>query len=103
MAQNEPHVEATPERVFEVLSDARHYGDWVVGSRRIRGADAEFPAGGSRFHHQVGVAPLLLNDHTEVLENAAPTFLVLRAKTRPLGTARVELRLAPDGRGTHVV
>src|SRR6202012_4024923 len=103
MAQNETHVEATPERVFEVLSDARHYGDWVVGSRRIRGADAEFPAVGWRFHHQVGVPPFVLNDHTEVLENRPPTLLVLRAKPRPLGTARVDLRLAPDGRGTHVV
>jgi hypothetical protein len=57
---------------------------------------------GSRFHHQVGVPPLLLNDHTEVLENEAPSWLVLRAKTRPFATARVELRLVTHGEGTQV-
>src|SRR6185295_16636326 len=56
-----------------------------------------------RFHHQVGIPPLLLNDHTEVLESENPSRLVLRAKTRPFATARVELRLVPDGSGTRVV
>ena len=103
MAQNEIHIAATPADVFSVLSDPEAYGDWVVGSRRIRGADAGFPAVGTRFHHQVGVAPLVLNDHTEVLENHAPNRLVLRAKTRPFATARVDLRLLPDAAGTRVV
>jgi uncharacterized protein YndB with AHSA1/START domain len=103
VARNETHIAAAPDAVFSVLSDPGAYGDWVVGSRRIRGADADFPAVGSKFHHQVGVPPFLLNDHTEVLENEAPTRLVLRAKTRPLATARVELRLTADGTGTRVV
>jgi uncharacterized protein YndB with AHSA1/START domain len=103
VARNETHIAAAPDAVFSVLSDPDAYGDWVVGSRRIRDADADFPAVGSKFHHQVGVPPFLLNDHTEVLENEAPTRLVLRAKTRPLATARVELRLTADGAGTHVV
>jgi uncharacterized protein YndB with AHSA1/START domain len=103
VARNETHIAAAPDAVFSVLSDPDAYGDWVVGSRRIRAADADFPAVGSKFHHQVGVPPFLLNDHTEVLENEAPTRLVLRAKTRPLATARVELRLTADGAGTHVV
>ena len=103
MARNETHIAAAPDAVFSVLSDPAAYGDWVVGSRRIRDADADFPAVGSKFHHQVGVPPFLLNDHTEVLENEAPTRLVLRAKTRPLATARVELHLTAEGAGTHVV
>ena len=103
VARNEIHIDARPEAVFSVLSDAGAYGDWVVGSRRIRDADPDFPAVGSRFHHQVGIPPLLLNDHTEVLESENPSRLVLRAKTRPFATARVELRLVPDGSGTRVV
>ena len=103
MARNETHITATRAAVFSVLSDPGNYADWVVGSRLIRDADADFPAVGSRFHHQVGIPPLVLNDHTEVLENEAPIRLVLRAKTRPLATARVELRLAEDGDGTRVV
>ena len=102
MAQNEAFINASPTRIFAVLDDAECYAQWVVGARKIRDADAEFPAAGSRFHHQIGVPPLVLNDHTEVLEHEPPARLVLRAKTRPFGTARVELRLAAEGAGTRV-
>ena len=103
MAINEIHIDAPPERVFAVLADWRSYGDWVVGSRFIRGVDPGFPAAGTRFHHQIGVGPLHLNDHTKVLEVDQPHRLVLRAKARPLfGTAIVEMRMEPQDGGTHV-
>jgi uncharacterized protein YndB with AHSA1/START domain len=102
MAYNETYIDAVPATVFAVLSDAQRYADWVVGARKIRDADARFPAVGSRFHHQVGIPPLVLNDHTEVLEHVPPSTLVLRAKTRPFGTARVDLHLVPEGGGTRV-
>ena len=102
MAYNETYINAPPATVFSVLSDPDNYPKWVVGARKIRGADAQFPAVGSRFHHQVGVAPLVLNDHTEVITNDAPSRLVLRAKTRPFGTARVDLGLVAEGAGTRV-
>jgi uncharacterized protein YndB with AHSA1/START domain len=96
---NHIHISAPPERVFAVLADWRSYGDWVVGSRKIRGADPGFPAVGTRFHHQVGVGPLNLNDHTSVLEVDQPRKLILRAKARPLGTAIVDMTMEPDGNG----
>ena len=46
----------------------------------------------------MGLSPFTLNDHTEVLEAEPPRRLVLRAKARPLGTARIELELN-DGSG----
>ena len=91
-----------PAAVWDALADARTYGDWVVGSKRIRAADASWPAPGSRFHHTVGVGPLSLDDHTESLEADPPTLLRLRAKARPLGTAQVTLELAPSEGGTFV-
>jgi uncharacterized protein YndB with AHSA1/START domain len=91
-----------PERVFAVLSDPQSYGDWVVGSDTIRDADAAWPAVGSRFYHRVGVGPVKLNDHTEVLEVDPPRQLVLHARARPLGTAKVTLRLTPQGAATLV-
>jgi uncharacterized protein YndB with AHSA1/START domain len=102
MAYNEAYINVPPATVFGTLSDPDNYPRWVVGARKIRGADAQFPAVGSRFHHQVGVAPLVLNDHTEVLANDAPSRLVLQAKTRPFGTARVDLVLVAEGAGTRV-
>lgn len=103
MAVNEIHIDTPPQRVFAVLADWRSYGDWVVGSRFIRGADPGFPAAGTRFHHQVGIGPLHLNDHTSVLEVDQPRKLILKAKARPLGTAIVDLTLEPEGGGTKVI
>ena len=102
MALNEIHIDAPPERVFAVLADWRSYGDWVVGSRHMRGADPGFPAAGTRFHHTVGWGPLNLNDHTTVLEVDQPRRLVLKAKARPLGTAVVALEMKPEAGGTRV-
>jgi uncharacterized protein YndB with AHSA1/START domain len=102
MAENETYINASPARIFELLGDPDCYPKWVVGTRAIRDADEHFPAPGSRFHHQIGVPPLVLNDHTEVLEHDPPSRIVLQAKTRPFGTARIELRLAAEGAGTRV-
>jgi uncharacterized protein YndB with AHSA1/START domain len=91
-----------PERVWDVLADPGTYSDWVVGSHSIRAADEHWPAVGSRFHHRVGTGPLKVRDHTEVLEVDPPHRLVLRARARPVGTARVELVAVRDGDGSLV-
>jgi uncharacterized protein YndB with AHSA1/START domain len=103
VAINEIHMDVPPERVFEVLADWRSYGYWVVGSRKMRGMDPGFPAAGTRFHHQVGVGPLHLNDHTQVLEVDQPRKLILKAKARPfLGTAVVDITMEARDGGTQV-
>jgi uncharacterized protein YndB with AHSA1/START domain len=102
MARNRIHMEVPPERVFDVLSDPYCYDDWVVGAKDIRGVEGPWPEPGSRFHHTVGVGPLNLDDHTEVLACRAPQHLVLQAKARPMGTARVEMQLEAEGAGTRV-
>jgi uncharacterized protein YndB with AHSA1/START domain len=102
MARTERLIPASPERIFAVLADPSSYAQWVVGSDRIRDADVNWPAPGSRFHHRVGCGPLKVNDHTEVLAVHPPDRLELRAKARPLGTARVSLRLERRGGGTLV-
>jgi uncharacterized protein YndB with AHSA1/START domain len=102
MARNERLIPASPERVFAVLADPDSYGHWVVGSDTIRDADDNWPAVGSRFHHRVGFGPLKVNDHTEVLESDPPNRLQLKAKARPLGTARVTMILERRSGGTLV-
>lgn len=95
-------IDARPERVFAVLADPETYADWVVGSDTIRDADPTWPAPGSRFYHRVGVGPIKVKDHTEVLEADPPRTLALHARARPLGTAKVTLLLEPEGNGTRV-
>ncbi|HSD79761.1 MAG TPA: SRPBCC family protein [Solirubrobacteraceae bacterium] len=98
MARTTISVDAPPERVWAVLADPACYAEWVVGSRDVRDADHGFPAAGTRFHHTVGWGPLQLRDHTLVLDAAPPHRLVLRAKSRPLGTATVVVEVLGDGR-----
>ena len=105
MATNKRFMPVPPEAVWEVLEDAGEYGYWVVGSKVIRDADPDWPAPGSKFHHTIGVGPFKLNDHTVALEAERPHRLVLRAKGRPVGTARVSLTMTPRDGGTvvHIV
>ena len=102
MARSQLVVATPPETVWEVLAEPQHYGHWVVGSSEIRGWDDDWPEPGSRFYHRVGFSPLTIADHTEALESDPPRRLVLRAKSRPLGAARVEMRLEPHPAGTLV-
>ncbi|HEY8465200.1 MAG TPA: SRPBCC family protein [Solirubrobacterales bacterium] len=102
MARNSTHINASPERVFEVLTDPDAYGYWVVGSKEIRGADPDWPQPGSQFHHSVGFGPFTVKDSTRVELYEPPRRLRLRAKARPLGTARVTMELRPADGGTDV-
>jgi uncharacterized protein YndB with AHSA1/START domain len=102
MARTVRRIATTPERIFDVLSDPQSYAYWVVGSKDIRDADPDWPSPGSRIHHSVGFGPLTVKDHTSVEEIARPRRLQLRAKARPLGTARVTLELVPEDGHTRV-
>ncbi|MCW2492981.1 MAG: hypothetical protein QOH56_4170 [Pseudonocardiales bacterium] len=84
-------TQATPEQVWRVLSDGWLYASWVVGASRIREVDDRWPAAGSKIHHSVGVWPLLLDDETQVLTSEPNQLLLLQARTRPLGEARVRI------------
>jgi len=95
-------IDAPPERVWAVLSDADSYAHWVVGSRDTRDADPRFPAEGTSFHHTVAFGPIDLRDETEVVESDAPRRLVLHVKARPLGRAKVQIDLSADSGGTRV-
>jgi uncharacterized protein YndB with AHSA1/START domain len=103
MSVNETYVEAPPEAVFEVLSDPFGYGHWVVGSSKIRRADANWPEQGSKFNHIQGFFGIGWPDNTEVVSVTPPRTLVLEARIRPFAVNKVEMRLTPSGNGTKVV
>ncbi|KRF34295.1 SRPBCC family protein [Nocardioides sp. Soil805] len=102
MAENTRLVHATPEKVWEVLSDGWVYPVWVVGAARMREVEDTWPAVGSRLHHSVGLWPLLIDDNTEVLESDPGRSLTLRARGWPLGEAQIVIRLLPVGAETEV-
>jgi uncharacterized protein YndB with AHSA1/START domain len=102
VATNRRFMPVAPEAVWEALADPAGYAYWVVGSKAVRDAEPGFPAPGTKFHQTIGVGPLTLHDHTEVVEAERPSRLRLRAKGRPIGIATVILRMTPEAHGTTV-
>lgn len=95
-------IAASPQRVWDVIADGWTYSQWVVGNSRMRAVDPNWPAPGTTIHHSVGVWPILLNDETVVEEAVPPERLVLHAKGRPFGGARIVLRLSETPTGCRV-
>lgn len=93
-------IEASPDRVWDVLAHGWNYPLFVVGASRMRNVDRAWPEVGTKLHHSVGVWPALIDDATEVLEMQPRARLKLRAKGWPLGEAHVEFRLTEKGKGT---
>ena len=85
-----------------MLADPWSWSRWVSGSRRIRDADPDWPAPGSRLFHRWGPGPLQVRDHTTVSAAEPPNQLVVEARARPWGDVRAEIRLTADGSGTVV-
>lgn len=102
MAENHAYIDAPPDIVFDVLADAESYAYWVVGSSEIRGTEGNWPEPGSKFHHTQGFYGVGLKDSTSSLAAARPRQLVMEVRFRPLMIGKVEMRLRPRGRGTHV-
>ncbi|NGN93924.1 SRPBCC family protein [Nocardioides sp. KC13] len=102
MSRNHRLVHASPEHVWDVLSDGWLYPLWVVGASRLRDADKDWPNVGSQLYHSVGVWPLLLDDSTEVLECTPGRRLLLRARGWPVGAAHVEITVEPAGEDTEI-
>jgi hypothetical protein len=108
MAENAIHLQVPPEAVFAVLRDPRRYPDWVVGAKRIRGFDHDWPEPGSEFHHAVGAGPAEVKDKTAVVSADEPVIspgtpgdgeLLLRARAMPLGVAMVRIRVSEETGG----
>ena len=97
MATVTVRIGATPAAVFTVLADGWAYAGWVVGASHVRAVEAAWPAVGARLHHASGNWPLLLNDETRVEQVDPGRRLVLLARGKGLGEARVDLSLLPAG------
>jgi hypothetical protein len=84
---------ASRDQVWSVIADGWTYSQWVVGNSRIRAVDPDWPRTGSTIEHSVGLWPLVVNDISVVEECRPREHLVLLAKTRPFGKARITLQL----------
>lgn len=90
-------LKADPEQVWQVWANPKGYAEWVIGAQEVRGVDGVWPRPGSSFHHKAGCWPLQSRDSTSVIASSAPRQLVLEARFRPFGIARIELAVRPEG------
>lgn len=98
MATIERLLPAPQDAVFRALVTPETYPVWLVGCQDVRDVDDGWPKVGTAFHHRVGLGgPLVVADHTRVLDVAAPHRLVLEARFRPVGRARVTFTVVPAG------
>lgn len=88
-----------PESVWAALHDGWCYGDWVVGTRKIREVEDRWPLAPSQLHYTIGYAPLRFDSTTRVVTYEPGERLVLRARAWPAGTARIQLLVedSPEG------
>lgn len=100
MAVVERHIAASAQDVFAVLANGWYYSGWVVGTSHMRAVEASWPAAGSRLFHASGIWPAALRDETQVEKVSRPNLLVMIARGRPFGQARVELTLTSCDGGT---
>lgn len=102
MSKNVVEVAASPASVMDVLLDPHTYPDWLVGCKDIRAVDEGWPAPGTAFHHSVGMGPITVKDNTKLVDLQRPDWLVLEARLRPVGVARVRFDLRPSPQGCEV-
>jgi hypothetical protein len=94
---------ASRARVWDVIADGWTYSQWVVGNSRMRAVDEHWPQVGATIRHSIGIWPLVLDDVTVVQDCDPLQQLVLLAKGRPFGKARITLRLFDvDGGGCRI-
>lgn len=102
MATVSRHVDAPPTAVWDVLADGWTYSNWVVGASHVRAVGATWPAAGAVLHHSQGSWPVTLDDEARVEVSEPASRLVLLARGRPFGEARVQLDLTGEDGGTRV-
>ncbi len=97
MTTNRMEVAAPPATVYRVLMDPYAYAEWVVGSKRVRGVDDDWPAPGSRFHHTVGGPGVDIDDSSKLIATEADRRVELEVRFRPVGVGIVTIMLEPIG------
>src|SRR5687768_12771418 len=90
----------TPTQVFDVLRDGQTYGHWVVGTRKTREVDPQWPADGTAIHYTIGYRPLRKDGVTTSKGYAPDERLALEAHAWPAGTAGIVITAEQQDGGT---
>jgi uncharacterized protein YndB with AHSA1/START domain len=103
MAVRQRLVDASPDEVWQVLSDGSCYAEWVVGTSYSTPVAGEWPQLGAQLEYTISVARWAVSGRTIVRRCEPPHHLELEVDSGCLGTARVALEVRPWGEETLVV
>lgn len=103
MAVRHRLIRKPPSEVWEVLSDAERYGDWVVGAARAQVDAGQWPELGATLRYEIRIGPFILHNQTVVRRSEPTTVLELEADSGPLGTARIAMELRSWGEHTLII
>jgi uncharacterized protein YndB with AHSA1/START domain len=96
-------IAASVHEVWAVLIDPSTYPVWLVGARKIRRVDPNWPDVNSAFHHRVGVWPMLIEDKSIVREIEPERLLVLEVRASPIVRAIVRFQLSAEESASGMV
>ena len=92
-------IAAPPERVYEVVMDAKHLEDWVsIHEKLIEAPQGELKKG-SELVQCLKLAGRKFNVHWEVVEDDCPTRVVWEGKGPVHSHAKVVYEFEPNGNG----
>ncbi|MFF3616965.1 SRPBCC family protein [Streptomyces sp. NPDC002580] len=103
MAVRHRLIKRSPEAVWDVLSDAERFEDWVVGTSHVEADEGKWPELGATLRYEIKIGPLTLSNRTIVRRSEPTTVLELEADSGALGTARIALELRPWGDHTLLI
>lgn len=102
MASTSITIDTPASAVYASLLDAWTYEIWVGGTKTVRDVEATWPAVGSRFHHSIGVGPLMTRDTTKLLRAETDKLVELNVQLWPAGEGVVRLELEEIAGATRV-
>lgn len=101
MACNRIRISASPEVVFDRLSNPSFYPRWVVGVRVVGKADPAWPRRASEFRSEMGTPRLAVMATTQSVDSTRDRGLVLAVESS-LGAVDIAIDVEPHDQGTVV-
>ncbi len=94
------HIDAPPEKVWEVVMDPNRLAEWVTIHRRLNHADEGRPRVGYQMEQQVHLRGVSLDVHWELVECSPNSRAVWEGRGPARSHARTEYVLVPEPRGS---
>ena len=99
--EREIEIEASPDRVYDVLADPRSLGDWVTIQEELEEAPEGDLEPGARLRQRMKVAGRRFHLSWTVIEAKRPERIVWEGRG-PMGSkAKATYQLSADGGGTR--